>query len=310
MRISVVGATGRIGARLTRALLEQGHQVKALSRGGPGLDALVALGAEPVLGSFDAGTGELGSFFREADAAFLMVKTDWNDLHGHYPKVARRFVDALRGSSVKLAVSLSAIGSDVRGSTGHFEGFHHLDETLDTLAEIDLVHLRAGWFMENLLFWAGAAARHERIGWSIDPAVKLPWIATRDIAGIAARELNDPTGERRVVREVGAEDLSMPEVATILAEQTGRPITYRFVDRSRKDIEAEFLRRFGTPERWLDDGQTLAALNDGRVRFRGHRDPLPTTLRAFVRDAWMPRYREALARTEEPESFMTWSAGA
>lgn len=310
MRISVVGATGRIGARLTHTLLEQGHQVKALSRGGPGLDALVALGAEPVIGSFDLGTGDLATFFRDADAAFLMVKTDWNDLHGHYPKVARRFVDALRGSSVKLAVSLSAIGSDVRGSTGHFGSFHHLDETLDTLAGIDLVHLRAGWFMENLHFWTGAIARHGRIGWSLDPGVKLPWVATGDIAGLAARELRHPTGEHRVVREVGAEDLSMPEVAAIIAEEVGRPVTYRFVDRTREDIEAAYLRRFGTPERWLDDGQTLAALNDGRVRFHGHRDPLPTTLRGFVRDAWMPGYRQELARAEDPESFMTWSAGA
>jgi nucleoside-diphosphate-sugar epimerase len=35
MRIAVVGATGRIGAALTRKLLSAGHQVKALSRGGP-----------------------------------------------------------------------------------------------------------------------------------------------------------------------------------------------------------------------------------------------------------------------------------
>lgn len=49
MRIAVVGATGRIGAKLTRMLLHGGHRVKALSRGGPGLDALVAAGVEPAL---------------------------------------------------------------------------------------------------------------------------------------------------------------------------------------------------------------------------------------------------------------------
>ncbi len=35
MRIAVVGATGRIGAKLTENLLAKGHSVKALSRGGP-----------------------------------------------------------------------------------------------------------------------------------------------------------------------------------------------------------------------------------------------------------------------------------
>ncbi len=87
-----------VGAQLTRKLLSAGHQVKALSRGGPALEALAEIGAEPFLGSFDTGAGELDKFFQDADAAFLMVKTDWNNLEGHYPVVAQRFVDALGNS--------------------------------------------------------------------------------------------------------------------------------------------------------------------------------------------------------------------
>lgn len=308
MRIAVVGATGRIGAKLTRTLLSAGHQVKALSRGGPALDALVKIGAEPFLGSFDTGKGELDTFFEDADAAFLMVKTDWKNIHGHYPAVAQRFVDALRNSPVKLAVSLTAMGSDVQGSTGHFESFYHLDQKLNQLDAIDLVHLRAGWFMENMLAFTAAVSRHGRIGWSLDPEVKLPWVATHDIAALAAQELIHPTGERRVVREVGSEDLTMPEVAAIIGEEIGRPVEYRFVDRKRKDVEAEYLERYGTPETWLDDSQTLDALNDGRVRFHGIRSALPTTMRTFIKDVWKPRYLESIAREHEPETFHTWSS--
>lgn len=308
MKIAVVGATGRIGARLTRSLLRAGHAVKALSRGGPALDALVEAGAVAALGSFDTGAGDLAGFFRDVDAAFLMVKTDWDDLHGHYPAVARRFVDALRDSPVRHAVSLSAIGSDVAGDTGHFASFHVLDETLNQLAKIDLVHLRAGWFMENSLAWAGAVAKHGRIGWSIAPEVKLSWVATQDIADVAARELTHPTGEHRGIRELGSEDLTMPEMAGMMSEETGRTVEYRLVDRSRKDVEAAFLERSGTPEQWLDDSHTLAALNDGRVRFHGARRPLPTTMTSFLRDVWKPRYLEALADEHAPETFHTWSA--
>ena len=100
MRIAVVGATGRVGAKLTENFLAKGHSVKALSRGGAALDALVAKGAEPFFGSFDTGDGELGKFFADVDAAFLMVKTVWQaeDFHGHYPTVALRLFDALRDS--------------------------------------------------------------------------------------------------------------------------------------------------------------------------------------------------------------------
>lgn len=306
MRISVVGATGRIGATLTRTLLAAGHQVRALSRGGPGLDALVEAGAEPFLGSFDTGAGDLGGFFQDADAAFLMVKTDWSNIHGHYPAVAQRFVDALRNSPVRLAVSLTAMGSEVSGSTGHFESFYTLDRTLNQLDAIDLVHLRAGWFMENMLFFTDAVARHGRIGWSLDPGVTLPWVATQDIAGLAARELTDPAGGHRVIREVGSEDLTMPEVAAIIGREIGRPVEYRLVDRTRKDVEATYLERFGTAETWLDDSQTLDALNDRRVRFHGSRSPLPTRMESFIKDVWKPAYLRSVAGTQATETFHTW----
>lgn len=308
MRIAVVGATGRIGAKLTRTLIEAGHYVRALSRGGPTLDALVEIGAEPFIGSFDTGAGDLDRFFREADAAFLMVKTDWTNIHGHYAEVALRFFDALRHSSVKRAVSLTSMGSEVRGSTGHFQPFYQLDQTLDRLETMDLVHLRAGWFMENLFAWTDAVARYGRIGWSLDPDVRTPWVATGDIAHLAFQELTRPKGDPRVVRELG-EDHTMREIAAIIARELGRSVEYQFVDRTRREVEAEYLERFGTAEQWLDDTQTLAALNDGRVRFHDDHPPLPTRLDAFVRDVWKPRFLAAVAAEQtHPETFFTWLA--
>ena len=314
MRIAVVGATGRIGAHLTKTLLRTGHQVKALSRGGPVLDALVKMGSEPVLGSFDTGAGDLDKFFQDTDAAFLMVKTDWNNIEGHYPMVAQRFVNALRNSPVRLAVSLSAMGSDVQGKTGHSESFYHLDQTLNQLSNIDLVHLQAAWFMENTLAWTGSVAKYGRIAWLFKPDLKMPWVATNDIAGLAAKEFTNPTGEHRVIREVGSEDLSMLELAAIISKEIGRSVEYRSVDRKQKDIEAEFLKRFGTPERWLDDTLTADAYNNGVVRFHGEGPPLrpqlPTKMETFIRDFWKPRYLQSLANEHGPETFFAWCARA
>lgn len=312
MRIAVVGATGRVGAQLTRSLLNAGHQVRALSRGGPALDALAKMGAEPFLGSFDAGSGDLDKFFQDADAAFLMVKTDWNNIHGHYPVVAQRLVDALRQSPVKLAVSLSAFGAEVNGRTGHSECFYILEEKLNELSNIDLIHLRAAWFMENTAAWTESVARYGRIAWFYRPDLKMPWVATDDIADLAAKELTHPTGEHRVIREVGSEDLMMTELATIISEEISQPVEYRCIDRKRKDIEAEFLKRFGTPDRWLDDDLSVDAYNNGVVRFHGEGAPLrpqlPTKMETFIRDFWKPRYLLSVADKDEPETFYTWSA--
>ena len=306
MRIAVVGATGRVGAKLTENLLEKGHSVKALSRGGPALDALVAKGAEPFLGSFDTGDGELGKFFEDVDAAFLMVKTIWQaeDFHGHYPTVALRFFDALRDSPVKLAVSLTAMGSEVSGNTGHFQGFHILDQILNRLSDIKLVHLQGGWFMEDLSRWADAIAQHGRIGWSLDPNVKAPWVAIQDIAELAAKEFDTPTDRHRSVKQLGI-DYTMPEIAAIIGRALGRDVNYRFV-RNDRELESVFRERFGAIDRWVYDYNTMAALNDGRVRFRDDRPALRTTIEGVVQDTLGPLIDRARTDGVKPETFLTW----
>ena len=308
MRIAVVGATGRIGAKLTENLLTKGHSVKALSRGGPALDALVAKGAEPFLGSFDTGAGELDAFFEDADAAFLMVKTNWEgDLHGHYPTVALRFFDALRDSPVKLAVSLTGMGSEVSGNTGHFQGFHILDQILNRLRDINLVHLQGGWFMEDLSRWVDSIAQHDRIGWSLDPNVKAPWVAIQDIADFAAKEFDTPTDRHRSVKQLGI-DYTMPEIAAIIGRALGREVDYRFVDTSDREVETVFRERFGTLERWVYDNNTLAALNDGRVKFRDDRPALRTTMEEFAKDTLRPLIEKARTDGVKPVTFLTWNS--
>jgi uncharacterized protein YbjT (DUF2867 family) len=307
MRIAVVGATGRIGARLTENLLARGHSVKALSRGGPALEALVAKGAEPFLGSFDTGDGELGGFFEDADAAFLMVKTLWaaEDFHGHYPAVALRFFDALRDSPVKLAVSLTAMGSEVSGNTGHFQGFHILDQILNRLRDINLVHLQGGWFMEDLGRWADAIAQHDRIGFTLAPDVKAPWVSIQDIADIAAQAFDTPTDEHRSVKQLGI-DYTMTEIAAMIGRALGREVDYRFVDPGDREVETAFRERFGTLDRWVYDKNTAAALNDGRVKFHDDRLALPTTMEGFVNDTLKPLIDKARTDGAKPESFLTW----
>lgn len=309
MRIAVVGATGRIGAKLTENLLAKGHSVKALSRGGPALDALVAKGAEPFIGSFDTGAGEVNTFFQDADAAFLMVKTIWGseDLHGHYPAVALRFFDALRDSPVKLAVSLTGMGSEVSGNTGHFQGFHILDQILNRLHDINLVHLQGGWFMEDLSRWVDLIAQYDRIGWSLDPNVKAPWVAIQDIADFAAKEFDAPTDQHRSVKQLGIE-YTMTDIAAMISRALGREVDYRFVDRSDREVETVFRERFGTLDRWIYDNHTYAALNDGRVKFRDDRPALPTTMADFVKDTLRPLIEKARTEGVTPETFLTWSS--
>lgn len=311
MRIAVVGATGRIGAKLTRNLVAEGHEVRALSRGGPALDDLVASGAEPFIGSFDTGEGDLKAFFQDVDAAFLMVKTDWGNIENHYRTVAQRFVDALQASPVRYVVNLSAMGAEVAGKTGHFEVFHQLEEKLDELSAIDIVHLRAAWFMENTLVWVDSVAKYKRLAWYYEPDLRMPWVAIDDIADAAFTHLLRAPDEHRVVRELGSHELTMREVAETIAAEIGKPIDYRLIDRNDPDVKKVFLERFGRLEAWEDDDRTAAAMNDHVVRFDEDtviRPPLPTSMTGFVASAWNTAYLKRIREAPPLETFLTWCA--
>ncbi len=309
MKIAVVGATGNIGAPLVRRLLEAGHRVRALSRGGPKLDALVKLGAEPFIGSFDEGTENLRDVFRGMDAAYTMVKTDWNNPHGHYPAVAARLADALYGSSVRHVVNLGSFGGDVKAGTGHFVGFYNLELILNELADIRIAHHRGGYFMENVMFWTSAIARHGKVAWYVRPEIALPLVATADIAQAAAHELLNPSDDARVVRELGAEDLTTPAIVAVMARASGRPLEAVTVPTDRPGLREEFVRRFGTADRFVYDVESYAAINAGIVKFHTERPPLPTKFADFAHDTWRPVYAKAIADpASQPANYRTWLA--
>jgi uncharacterized protein YbjT (DUF2867 family) len=208
---------------------------------------------------------------------------------------------------VKLAVNLTGMGSEVSGNTGHFQGFHILDQILNRLRGINLVHLQGGWFMEDLSRWADSIAQYDRIGWSLYPNAKTPWVAIQDIADLASNEFDTPTDQHRSVRQLGI-DYTMNEIAAIISRALGREVNYRFIDTSDREVETVFRERFGTIGRWIYDNDTLAALNDGRVKFHEDRPALRMSMDDFVKESLKPLIEKAQTDCVKPETFLTWGS--
>jgi uncharacterized protein YbjT (DUF2867 family) len=126
LRVLVTGATGFIGSRLVRALVDEGHTVKAMTRrpddyAGPG---------DPVPGDvFDPGT--LGEPMEGVDVAVYLVHSlDDNDFERKDAEAARGFGLAAAASGVRQIVYMGGLGKDDVALSPHLRSRREVEKLL------------------------------------------------------------------------------------------------------------------------------------------------------------------------------------
>lgn len=228
MRAPVVicGATGNVGSKIAGTLLAAGEAVRVVGRERVRLGPLAARGAEPFPG--DIADGDfLRKAFAGARAAFVMIppKYDAEDIREQQRRVAEALVSALAAAQVPRVVTLSSIGAHLAEGSGPILGLHALEAMVDArLPDAGVVHLRPAYFMENHL-WAIPVIRARGVyGGPTRPDLPVPMVATKDIAGVAARLLGFGTFAGHSVRYLlGPRDLTLSDATGILGEAIGKP---------------------------------------------------------------------------------------
>jgi uncharacterized protein YbjT (DUF2867 family) len=111
--------------------------------------------------------------------------------------------------------------------------------------------------------------------------VKKPYVATRDIASVASRLLLDRswTGQGGVA-VLGAENLSVDEIAEIITDVLGKPIRFQTVP--GEDYKAQ-LMRFGASEHFAQRLLVMYAAKDNGLDNAEPRTPENTTPTSFHR---------------------------
>lgn len=223
--IVVIGATGNIGRKVAERLLAEGEKVRAVARGKDRLAALAAQGAETSVGSVEDPIF-LAKAFAGADAVLAMIPTNLQaeDVGGYQDRAGEAIARALRDSGAKHVVEISSMGAHTDQGTGIVAGLARQERRLDALPGVHVLHLRPGYFMENLLGFAPMVKGMGILGTPIKPDARIHFIATQDIAKVAAERLRkrDFTG-KQVQELIGPRDVAMQEVASILGKAIGRP---------------------------------------------------------------------------------------
>jgi uncharacterized protein YbjT (DUF2867 family) len=293
----ICGATGNVGSKVAKYLLEAGVPVRAVGRERVRLEPLAATGAEPWPG--DLGDAKfLSKAFSEAGGVFAMIPPQYDapDITAYQNGIGEALVTALENARVPRVVTLSSIGAHLFEGTGPIRGLHDMEKKLEKLGDADVVHLRAAYFMENHLWNVPVIREHGMNGSPIRPDAPIPMVATKDIADEAARLLLAKTLSGHTVRYLlGPRDLTMTEATRILGRAIGKP-DLRYIQFPEEEAR-KAMSGMGMSDSAIEALLEMQrGFNAGRIRptqERNASNTTPTTLEEFAETVFAQSYRAA-----------------
>ena len=290
----VLGATGNTGSVISNSLLLNGEKVRVVGRDAARLQRFVRKGAE----TFTANVSDAAALtdaFNGARAAYLMLPPSMTspDYRADQERESDAIAKAVKDSGLRYAVHLSSYGAHVPAGTGPIAGLHASEQKLNAISGLNVLHLRAGYFMENNLAAISMIHGMGMFGHALQPDLKLPMIATRDIGDYAARRLLDLDFSGKQTRELlGERDLSMTEATAVIARGIGKP-DLRYVQFPYEEVQQVLVQMGIPPKTAALFIEMYKAINAGVVAPQEARSPentTPTSFEKFVQDVFAPAY--------------------
>ncbi len=288
----ILGASGHTGSVIADFLLSKGQKVRVLGRDPGRLERFVRNGAEPFTANV-SDAAVLAKALSGARAAYLMLPpvTSREDQERQSDAIAK----AVKESGLRYAVHLSSYGAHVPEGTGPIAGLHTSEQKLNAIRDLNVLHLRAAYFMENNLAAIGMIHRTGIFAGALPPDLKLPMIVTRDVGDYAAKRLLSLDFSGKQTRELlGERDLSMTEVTAVIARGIGKP-DLRY-EQFPFDQVQQALTQMGIPPKtaavYIEMYKAISAGVVAAQEPRSQENSTPTSFEKFVQDVFAPAYHE------------------
>jgi uncharacterized protein YbjT (DUF2867 family) len=236
--IVVTGATGKIGSRITSNLLSRIKKVRCIARAPEELQQFTTRGAEASVGSLDD-ISFLTKAFSDAEVVFTMIPPNYSapNFRVYQNKVGASIAEAIEKSGVNYVVNLSSQGAHLPDRTGPIKGLHDQEERLNRLKDVNILHMRPAYFMENLLMYIPMIKNMNIAGSAINGDQKFAMIATKDIAASATEHLIKRDFVEKSIRDfLGQRDLSLGEAISIIGKKINKP-DLKYVQFSYEDAK-------------------------------------------------------------------------
>jgi uncharacterized protein YbjT (DUF2867 family) len=291
--IVIAGATGNTGRVAVEALLASGAKVRAIGRAAKKLEPLTQKGAEAFVGNAED-AAQMSKAFEGATAVYLLIPQSADeDYRAYQDSVSDAYLKAITSARVPYAVTLSSLGAQHPEKTGPIVGTYHLEQKMNSVPGLHVLHLRPGPFMENLFMGMVPLRTMGFLPGGTDSDLPVPMIAAKDIGAYAAKRLHARDFSGSSVQELfGPRDVTMKEVAKIVGEAIGKPkLSYMHVPAMMLEPA---LVQTGMPkktaklliEMWkAGDSGLLTPLEK-----RSAENTRPTTIESFVTEVFAPAY--------------------
>ncbi|MDR6428891.1 uncharacterized protein YbjT (DUF2867 family) [Variovorax beijingensis] len=293
----LLGSNGNITSKVAALLLGQGTPVRVVGRNAGSLASVKAAGADIAAGDI-GDAGFLAQAFAGATAVYTMIPTDYaaHDMAAEQDRLGHAITRAIAAAGLTRVVNLSSVGAHLGSGTGPIAGLHRQERRLDELAGVDVLHLRPGYFFENLLI---AIEMIRTIGVYADmtaPDAPLPMVATGDIARVVARELRTPSGKGKRVLHLRAPGLyTMKEATALLGAAIGKP-DLAYVQSEPEEGRAALMQQGFSADAAAQLAEMSTAFSTGRLDGEYDKGPTeitPTTLADFAATVFRPAFEKA-----------------
>lgn len=298
--IAITGATGNTGTPAAEALLAKGETIRVIGRDAAKLEVFASRGAEAFVGNVEDAF-DMERAFAGATAAYLVIPQalQRDDFRNYQERVSDAFASAVSNSGVKFAVTLSSIGAQNIAKTGPVLGLHSMEEKLNRISGLNVLHLRPATFMENFLMSIDGIRMMNVLPGASTADAPFPTIATRDIGNYAAGRLARRDFSGHSTQELlGPRDITMKETAAIIGRAIGKP-NLAYVQMPLPLLESA-LASMGLPK---SSAALLVELwngaNEGLLdpqETRSSENTTPTTLEQFAEEIFAPQFLRRAAK--------------
>lgn len=226
MKYVVTGSLGHISKPITTALVNAGHEVTVITSKHDRTKDIQALGATAAVGSLED-VAFLKKAFAGAHAVYTMVPppagpvSNWKQ---HIAQIGKNYTEAIRENKIKYVVNLSSIGAHMKDGAGPVSGLYFVEQSLNTLADVNIKHLRPAFFYYNLMSMIPLAKNMGIIGNNFSKATReFVAVDPSDIAAVAVDELLTLKFTGHTVDYIASDEMTTDEIAAALGQAVGKP---------------------------------------------------------------------------------------